>query len=331
MNKTLLLVLVILGAGTAAIWGFQQAETGENGATGTTTQEATFAESIDYTITGIEPGAGIMSNTETAIEAYELDTAGWSLQESSAAAMLSAIRDAVEAQEPILATVWEPHAVFAVADMRKLDDPQNIYNNPASTTAFLEEHAPAWADAEVASDVIASVVYQGFAEDAPAAAAFLENFQVPADTQSQWIFALNIEEREASAIAEEYLANQQALTEEWLPAEDVARGKETISIGIPPWPGATVKSEVVRQLLQEMGYTVEVSELDIGVLYTALANEEIDVNLAGWLPSTHASYWEEHGETLEIAGVNVTTTWLGLGVPAYVDEDIRSIEDLTQQ
>ena len=79
-----------------------------------------------------------------------------------------------------------------------------------------------------------------------------------------------------------------------------------------------------------MGYMVDVSELDIGVVYTALANEEIDVNLAGWLPTTHAQYWDEHGDELEIAGISVTTTWLGLGVPAYVDEEIQSIEDLVE-
>src|SRR5699024_6117460 len=40
-----------------------------------------LGEDLDWTITGIDPGAGIMENTEKAIENYELDD--WNLQESS--------------------------------------------------------------------------------------------------------------------------------------------------------------------------------------------------------------------------------------------------------
>ena len=212
MNNNALIAIVAIVLGLAGIWllADRPADTEDQTDLVATSD---FVDSVDRTITGIEPGAGIMSNTETALEAYGLAEAGWTLQQSSAAAMLSSLRDAVESEDPIVATVWEPHAVFAIADIRKLDDPQNIYNNPASTTAFLEANAPQWADAEVASDVIASVVYTGFAEDAPAADAFLENFQVPADTQSQWIYELNIEEREPDAIATDYLQNNRELAD----------------------------------------------------------------------------------------------------------------------
>ncbi|MBS3802669.1 MAG: glycine/betaine ABC transporter, partial [Candidatus Thermoplasmatota archaeon] len=34
---------------------------------------------FSYTITGIDPGSGIMKNTETALDKYQLKEAGWML------------------------------------------------------------------------------------------------------------------------------------------------------------------------------------------------------------------------------------------------------------
>ncbi len=323
----LVVAVIIVGAVVLSQQGGQPgANTPEGGEGGQKTQS--FAESVEKTITGIGPGAGIMINTEKAMEEYGLNEAGWTLQKSSSAAMLSALQDAIDNNEPILATVWQPHAAFAVGDLRKLDDPKNIYNDPEGTRSFLEENAPAYADAEVKSDVLASVVYAGFQEDAPAAYAFFEEFQIDASVQSDWILKYSVQEKEPATIAENWIGNNRGTVEQWVPAEDVALGKEKITIGIPPWPGATVKSEVVAQLLEEIGYETEVQKVDVGVVYSGLADEQIDVNVAGWLPTTHQEYWEQYSDQMEIAGVNVTLTWLGLGVPSYVDEDIQSITDL---
>ncbi len=289
--------------------------------------ESDFSASIDYKITGIEPGAGIMINSEKAMESYGLNETEWQLQESSSAAMLAAMQDALQNEEPIIATLWEPHAVFSIGDIRKLEDPQNIYNSPEQTKEFLAEYAPEWADRKVASDVIASVVYKGFSEDAPAAYQFFQKFNVPSDTQSEWIYKYSIEDMDAEEIAEQFMSNNPDLVTSWVP-ENADLGKETITIGIPPWPGATVKSRVVAAILEDIGYSTEIKELDVGVVYTSIAQKDIDVNVAGWLPTTHQEYWDSMGDKLEIAGVNILTTWLGLGVPAYVDPEVQSLEDL---
>lgn len=301
--------------------------TTENETQTTENTENNFGTSVDYKVVGIEPGAGIMINTEKAMEAYGLNDTEWQLQESSSAAMLAAMQDALQNEEPIIATLWEPHAVFSIGDIRKLEDPQNIYNSPEQTKEFLAEYAPQWADRKVASDVIASVVYKGFNEDAPAAYQFFQKFNITSDTQSEWIYKYSIEDMDAEEIADEFVAQNPDLVSSWVPA-DADLGKETITIGIPPWPGATVKSRVVAAILEDMGYATEIKELDVGVVYTSIAQKDIDVNVAGWLPTTHQEYWDSMGDQLEIAGVNVLTTWLGLGVPAYVDPEIQSLEDL---
>lgn len=327
----ILLVIIVAAAAYLGITQEKGPSKSKQAAENETKKEQTtsFGKKVEWNITGIEPGAGVMSSTEDAIEAYELSS--WNLQQSSAASMLSALQEAVSNEKPIIVTAWQPHSAFAITNLRKLEDPQGIYNDPEATKQFLEENAPEYTDAEVSSDVLASVVYNGFAEDAPAANKFLSNFQIPAETQSNWIYEFNVNEKEASTVAANYIKNNRETVDSWKPAEDAELGKEKLTIGIPPWPGATVKSRVARDVLEEIGYEVTIREMDAGVVYTALADKQLDMTVAGWLPVTHEDYWNEKGDSLEIAGINVTQTWLGLAVPDYVDEDIQSIADLKKE
>lgn len=291
-------------------------------------EETPFAEKADYTITGIEPGAGIMINTETALEEYGLAEAGWKLTESSSAAMTAAVQDAATNNEPVVATLWEPHALFAAVDLRKLEDPKQIYNNPERTRAFLEEEAPEWADADVLSDVIATVTNAGFSDRAPAAGEIMADFSISAETENDWVEQYTFNNVEADVIVEQWMEDNADQVEQWLPGEETELGQETITIGIPPWPGAAVRSRVLASILEQAGYEVDIQEMDIGLVYTVLAAGDIDVTVAGWLPTTHADYWDRFSDDLEIAGVIVEQTWLGLVVPASADSSIQSIDDL---
>lgn len=79
---------------------------------------------FDGEITGFEPGAGTMEITEEVMEEYDLDL---DLVDSSESAMISAVIDADEQQEPIVAPLWKPHYVFAEADMKFLEDPKKTF------------------------------------------------------------------------------------------------------------------------------------------------------------------------------------------------------------
>ncbi|MBD3210133.1 glycine/betaine ABC transporter substrate-binding protein [Candidatus Micrarchaeota archaeon] len=110
---------------------------------------------------------------------------------------------------------------------------------------------------------------------------------------------------------------------------EVSAPSEPIDFGLPPWPGVTVKTEVVRQILVSEGYKAESHELDAGIVYAQLAEGDLDVLLAGWLPVTHKDYWNKHGDKLEQVAVNVNETWLGVAVPTYTyEKNITSLEDL---
>jgi glycine betaine/proline transport system substrate-binding protein len=86
---------------------------------------AEVAASLDNRIIGIEPGAGIMTATETAIEAYGLSD--YTLLESSSAAMAQELQKAFDNNEPVVVTGWTPHWMFANMDLKYLEDPKNVY------------------------------------------------------------------------------------------------------------------------------------------------------------------------------------------------------------
>ncbi|MDD3622426.1 MAG: glycine betaine ABC transporter substrate-binding protein [Methanofollis sp.] len=116
---------------------------------------------FDGEIVGVEPGAGIMSATEEAIEEYDLD---YELVPSSSAGMASALRKAVQDEEWIVVTGWTPHWKFARWDLKYLEDPKGIYGG--------EEH-------------VATLARQGLAEDDPEAYGILQRFHwTPEDMES---------------------------------------------------------------------------------------------------------------------------------------------------
>lgn len=52
------------------------------------TENQSVSEAVDFTIVGIEPGAGITRSATIALEEYE-NLAGWALQESSTTGMIT--------------------------------------------------------------------------------------------------------------------------------------------------------------------------------------------------------------------------------------------------
>src|SRR5699024_3995609 len=102
------LTLIAAGCGSD-----DAAKTEDNG-------ETNYSEEVNYTITGIEPGAGVFQASEKAVEEYGLD--GWEVQASSSGAMASALGSAIDNEEPIIVTGWTPHWKFAKYDLKYLED-----------------------------------------------------------------------------------------------------------------------------------------------------------------------------------------------------------------
>jgi glycine betaine/proline transport system substrate-binding protein len=73
-------------------------------------------------VQGIDPGSGLMQASERAIDAYGLQD--YELVSASGAAMTAALARAIERNEWIVVTAWNPHWMFARWDLRYLDDPK---------------------------------------------------------------------------------------------------------------------------------------------------------------------------------------------------------------
>lgn len=129
-------------------------------------------------IIGIDPGAGVMQNTEEVITEYGLE---YELVASSSAGMAAELRTAINKEEWIVVTGWTPHWMFARWDLKYLDDPKGVYGG--------EEY-------------IGTLARKGLAEEKPGIYGILERFHwTPADMESVMLAIENGESEQDAAKA----------------------------------------------------------------------------------------------------------------------------------
>lgn len=94
-----------------------------------------------------------------------------------------------------------------------------------------------------------------------------------------------------------------------------------VNFVVPPWPGVTVKTEIVAQLLKQLGYQANQLDLSSTVGYSTLTSGDSDVFLGGWLPSQQNIYDAAmESNAIVDLGNNVEGARMGFAVPGYVYE-----------
>lgn len=253
-------------------------------------------------IVGIDPGSGTMNIAAETVEAYNLDL---ELLPSSEPAMLTELQGAIANEEPIVVTLWEPHWMFSEYDLKFLEDPQGTLGE---------------------SENIHTMVRHGLEEDQPAAYQFLDNFFWEVDDMNEVMSKFGqsdeVEPREA---AEEWIADNRDKVEVWTEGIEPVDG-ETIELGYVNWDTELSSTNVVALMLEELGYTVELTPLDMGIAFESLSEEEIDGMLIAWLPVGAATYAEQYKDDIVDLGPNLEGAQQGFVVPGYMDID--SIEEL---
>lgn len=111
------------------------------------------ADKFDGKIIGIDPGAGIMSKTEKAIEEYGLTK--FELMEGTGAIMTAVLKNKIKKKEWVAVTGWTPHWKFARWDLKYLKDPKGIYGG---------------------AEEIRTIVRKGLDKDMPEVYRFLDAF-----------------------------------------------------------------------------------------------------------------------------------------------------------
>ncbi|WP_317618498.1 glycine betaine ABC transporter substrate-binding protein [Paenibacillus sp. PL91] len=152
-------------------------------------------ETVDHTIIGIEPGAGLMMSTEKVMDEYKLRDK-WKLLESSSAAMTQQLEKAYANKEPIVVTGWTPHWMFAKMDLKYLADPKNVYGG---------------------DEQIHTIARKGLKEDQPEAFTFLDQFNWTPDDMAAVM--IKIQEGESPEAAAKAWVEQNAdKVEAWIKA-----------------------------------------------------------------------------------------------------------------
>ena len=153
-----------------------------------------FGDSVDWEILGIDPGAGIMQNTEEALEEYELDE--WNLTPSSEAAMLTELQTAMENEEPIIVPLWKPHWAFGDMDLKMLEDSKDVYGGDG--------------------DQIYTVARNDLEEDAPRAYKVLEQYSESYDMLDEMMPKVYVDEEDVEDVVQEFIDENPDLVDEWL-------------------------------------------------------------------------------------------------------------------
>ena len=255
----------------------------------------------DYKIIGIEPGAGLMKLTKTAIEDYGLDD--WKLVEGSSAAMVAELKKAYDKKEPIIVTGWSPHWMFSAYDLKYLDDPNESFGG---------------------AEDINTLVRKGLEQDAPGAYKILDQFfWETSDMEAVMVDVSN--GMDPAEAAEKWIDANPDKVAEWTNGAQAGNG-ESINLVYVAWDTEIASTNVIGKVLEQNGYDVTLSQVEVGPMFAGVANGSADAMVGAWLPSTHVEYYNTYKNDIVDLGPNLQGTKNGLVVPEYVDID--SIEDL---
>lgn len=148
------------------------------------------ADKFDNKIIGIEPGSGLMREAADVVSKYGLKL---QLVEGSTAGMTAALKSAVDRQEWIAVTLWEPSWMAQKFDIKFLKDPKNVFAPPQTYHWIGQE---------------------GFSEEYPHARELIASVYVPlAD-----ITAINAEVKDGKSMDQavaDWIENHADLIERW--------------------------------------------------------------------------------------------------------------------
>lgn len=150
------------------------------------------AAKFKSSVTGIDPGAGVMQASSEVIKKYSLD--GYRLLPSSAAGMTAALNRAEKRKEWIIVTGWTPHTMFSRWNLRYLDDPEGVMGGVEGVHLLARK---------------------GFSQSHPRAAAFFRQYKIPVD-ELEAVMAKAQETKDFDGAVAEYMSTHSTRVDEWI-------------------------------------------------------------------------------------------------------------------
>ena len=170
-----------------------------------------YRDQLDGEIHGFGAGSAASEILNNAIDNDTWGLGDWQLVDTSEVGMLSAARDAISREEPIVWVGWTPHWMNLELPMRYLEDPEDLFGENNGE-----------------SDVL-TLLRGDYAEANPNVVTFFEQFTFSAEEQSWMIQAFGQEERDLADVAEQWIGDHPERIEAML--ADV-----TTTDGDPAWP-----------------------------------------------------------------------------------------------
>ncbi|WP_047986518.1 glycine betaine ABC transporter substrate-binding protein [Ornithinibacillus californiensis] len=261
------------------------------------------SEELEYTITGIEPGAGQTETNEKALAEYE-SLAGWEQETSSSAAMLTSLEKTIDNEEPIIVAAWSPHYKFAKWDLKYLEDPKGIFGE---------------------AEYITTIVRHGLKDEMPEAYTLFDRFHWElADMEAALLKAQEMD-FDFEVVAQEWVEENQEIVAEWTEGVEPVDGT-SLHLASTAWDTELFSANVAKLVFEQLGYNVKLSVVDPSVLFEAISTGDADGSLSPWMPATHGAFYGEYEGQFEDLGENLSGAKIGLAVPTYMEID--SIEDL---
>lgn len=104
---------------------------------------------------------------------------------------------------------------------------------------------------------------------------------------------------------------------------------DTVVLSSVQWDSEMASAHVMKTVLEDAGYVVEIKNLDPTVMWSAVATGEADATVAPWLPNTHGFLYEQYADQMVDLGPNMTGAINGIAVPSYMEVD--SLAELTDE
>lgn len=156
-----------------------------------------LSDEANQTITGIEPGAGVVAAAEDAVGAYS-NLQGWTVQTSSSGAMTTELGTSIANEEDIVITGWSPHWMFQEYDLKYLEDPQGVFGE---------------------GETINTMVRQGLQDDMPEAYQILDNFYWEVADMESVMAEIN-DGADPQTAAQAWIEENQETVDQWLAVEE---------------------------------------------------------------------------------------------------------------
>lgn len=261
---------------------------------------------INYTITGIEAGAGEMTTTQKVMKAYGLNKGNWQLQTSSTAAMISTLAKDVKNKQPIVVTSWTPHWMVNRYHLKFLKDPKNIYRK---------------------TEDIHTIVRKGLKKDKPEAYQMLNRFHWTPDEMAAVMLKVNSGEDPRRA-TKNWMTQHKQQVNSWTKGIKHVHRK-SIKLTYVAWDSEIASTNLVANVLRSLGYKVEIQAMELQPLWASIATNAADGMVCAWLPTTQGMYYKDYKGKFDDLGTNLSGAKVGLAVPKYM-KNINSISDLAK-